>query len=99
MSIVQAIQEKLRKVKDIFRPRIHSLGINNVQSQLTAHTLMLLSIYEACKDSGVTFNFNEHQLELIQKAVAFREIKEESAHIKEKVREAKKQEDLDAIIL
>jgi len=99
MSIAQARQEKLEEVKSMFRPRIHSLGINNVQSQLTTHTLMLLSIYEGCKDSGVTFNFNEHQLELIQKAVAFREIKEESARIKEKVRDAKTQEDLDAIIL
>ncbi len=74
--------------KKRFRPRlhtrIHSIRINDVQSQLNNQSLMILSIYEACIDAEITFNFSKHQIAHIEKARQFREVEKESARIKEK---------------
>lgn len=98
MCIKEAKEAKLKEAKNNFRKQIDSLGINNVQSQLTTLAMMFLALYEGCKDSGIKFNFNEKQMAHIETARAFRTIKEKSAFIKNRIRAAKTQKDLDDIL-
>lgn len=77
--------------KNRFSPRlhtrIHSIRINDVQSQLNNLSLLMLSFYESCLDAGIKFNLTNNQKAHIEKAKKFREVEERSIYIKDKDKE------------